>query len=66
MGGELMEIIKIIIAALTFALGWHIWKKAVDRADEFLRKRVSERIYEIIIWSIIIVTYVALFYALFK
>ena len=61
-----MEIIKIIIAALTFALGWHIWKKADDRADEFLRKRVSERIYEIIIWSIIIVTYVALFYTLFK
>ena len=61
-----MEIIKIIITALSFALGYCIWRKIIDRADEFLRKRVSERIYEIIIWSIIIVTYVALFYTLFK
>lgn len=61
-----MEIIKIIIAVLAFALGWHIWRKVVDRADEFLRKRVSERTYEIITWSIIIVTYVALFYTLLK
>ena len=61
-----MEIIKIIITALSFALGYYIWRKIIDRADEFLRKRVSERIYEIIIWVIIIVTYVALFCTLFK
>ena len=61
-----MEIIKIIIDALTFALGWHIWKKAVDRADEFLRKRMSDRTYEIVTWSAIIIIFVAFFYTLFK
>lgn len=61
-----MEIIKTIIVALSFALGYCIWRKIVDRADEFLRKRMSDRTCEIVTWSAIIVTYVALFYTLFK
>ena len=61
-----MEIIKIIITALSFALGYYIWRKIIDRADEFLRKRMSDRTCEIVTWSAIIVTYVALFYTLFK
>lgn len=58
--------IKIIVAALAFALGYHIWRNAVDRANEFLRKRVNNKTYEVITWSIIIITYIALFYTLFK
>ena len=61
-----MEIIKIIITALSFALGYCIWRKIVDRADEFLRKRMSDRTYEIVTWSAIIIIFVAFFYTLFK
>ena len=61
-----MEIIKTIIVALSFALGYCIWRKIVDRADEFLRKRMSDRTYEIVTWSAIIIIFVAFFYTLFK
>ena len=61
-----MEIIKIIITALSFALGYCIWRKIIDRADEFLRKRMSDITYEIVTWSAIIIIFVALFYTLSK
>lgn len=61
-----MEIIKIIIAALVFALSYCIWRKIVDRADEFLRKRMSDRTYDIVTWSAIIIIFGAFFYTLFK
>ena len=61
-----MEIIKIIIAALSFALGYCIWRKIVDRADEFLKKGMSNKTYEIVTWSVIIIIFAAFFYTLFK
>lgn len=61
-----MEIIKIIITTLAFALGYHIWRKVVDRADEFLKKRISDRTYDIVTWSVIIIILGFFFYALFK
>lgn len=61
-----MEIIKTIIDTLSFALSYCIWRKIVDRADEFLRKRMSDRIYEIVTWSAIIIIFVAFFYTLFR
>lgn len=39
-----MEIIKIVIGVLSFALGWCIWIKVVDRTDEFVKRKLSEKI----------------------
>ena len=61
-----MEIIKIIITALAFAFGYYIWRKVVDRADEFLRRRMSDRTYDIVTWSAIIIIFGTFFYTLFR
>lgn len=52
-----MKITEIIILALTLPLGYCIWRKAVDRVDELLKRRVSDKTYNALTWSIIIITY---------
>lgn len=34
-----MKISEIIVIVFAYALGWCIWDKAVDRADEFVKKK---------------------------
>lgn len=61
-----MKISEIIVTVFAYALGWCIWNKVVDRADEFVRKRVSSKTYDIVNLCAIIILSGIILYVLFK
>lgn len=61
-----MTIIEIIITALVFVLGYCIWRKVVDRVDEFLKKRISDRSYNILTWGIFVFMFGLVIYSIIR
>lgn len=59
-----MEIIKIVIGVLSFALGWCIWIKVVDRTDEFVKRKLSEKNYNRITCTLFIIIFGAIIYSI--
>lgn len=44
----LYEIIKIVIYIFAFLLGWKIWSTVVDNFDEFLKRKLTDRQYDVV------------------
>lgn len=61
-----MEIIKIVIGVSVFGLGWNIWKKLVDRVDNFAQRKLSEKTYHCIICTLFVIIFVAIIYSIIR
>lgn len=56
--------INIIVEILVFVLGYCIWRKLVDRVDEFLKGRMSNKTYNILMWIIFVIMFGLIIYAI--
>lgn len=61
-----MEIIKIIVGALTYVLGWRIWIKIVDRTDKFIKGKLSDRAYNRLICTLFAIIFFAIIYSIVR
>lgn len=61
-----MEIIKIIVGVLVFVLGWRVWIKVVDKADEFIQKKLSNKSYNCLICTLFIIIFGAIIYSIIR
>ena len=61
-----MDIIKIIVGVLTFVLGWRIWIKVVDRTDEFIKEKLSDRAYNRLTCILFVVIFLAIIYSIVR
>ena len=61
-----MEIIEIIVGVLAFALGWSIWSKVVDKADEIIEKKLSDKHYNYLICSLFVILFGAIIYSIIR
>lgn len=61
-----MEIIKIIVGVLIFVLGWRIWIKVVDRTDEFIKGKLSDRSYNRLICTLFVIIFLAIIYSIVR
>lgn len=61
-----MDIIKIIVGVLTFVLGWRIWIKVVDRTDEFIKGKLSDRAYNRLTCILLVVIFLAIIYSIVR
>lgn len=60
----MISVIKIIFDILLFALGMCIWKKVVDKIDDFLKNKISDKAYNIVTWITFIIMFVLVIYSI--
>lgn len=62
----MFEIIKIVVAVLSFVFGWRIWIKVVDRVDELARKKLSDKLYDRLLCVIFFIMFGAIVFSIIR
>lgn len=65
-GGDYINIIELIVAVLSFVLGYTIWVKAVDNVDDWLKEKLSEKTYKYITIGTFIMFFIAIIYTVIR
>lgn len=62
----MFEIIKIVVAVLSFVFGWRIWIKVVDKVDELARKKLSDKLYDRILCVIFFIMFCVIVFSIIQ
>lgn len=60
-----MNIIEIILCALLFAIAYLVIDKIVHRIDKILEKKLSSKIYDIVVYTVFIIAVALVVYRIF-